>query len=301
MIERFTPSYRWSAFTHWANVAFLAAGGIAGATIDPSFWALMLPAQALVLWLVPDLPPFRTAVEKRHEQKQREAERAYYLEQLWGLAPLPAKGLKSLFVNEAEPDLDSRVVIRSADYERYLEMRDIVKKLREMVPLANNRVTELDIERLQSVIIGYLRLLFACRPLGRAVSELDQGSLERELADVRTRLEGADSALRAVLQERKRLLEHQLSRLPRMRATLELMRTRAESIPYQLRNLHSQVLTDPGTGVHDMLDQMIERNEMLRDPLSDLQADEAVREFLAAPTPITAARRAQQAKVASKR
>ena len=39
---------------------------------------------------------------------------------------------------------------------------------------------------------------------------------------------------------------------------------------------------------------MIERNEMLRDPLSDLQDDEAVREFLAeAPKPVTHTRRAQ--------
>jgi hypothetical protein len=78
------------------------------------------------------------------------------------------------------------------------------------------------------------------------------------------------------------------------------MRSRAEAIPYQLRSLHSQVLTEPGTGVHAMLDDMIERNEMLQDPLSDLEADEAVREFLAeAPQPVTYTRRAQ-GKVAAK-
>jgi hypothetical protein len=301
MAEKPTPSYRWSAFTHWANLAFLAAGGVAGATIDPSIWALMVPAQALVLWLTPDLPLFRRAVEQRFAEDQRELERAYYLEQLWGLAPLPPqRGLKSLFVSAEGVPVDSRVTVRSADFERYLEMRDIVRKLREMVPLANGRVTDEDIERLERVIIGYLRLLFACRPLGRAVSELDEAHLDRELAELRGRLEKADGTLRPVLLERKRLLDDQATRLPRLRATLELMRSRAEAIPYQLRSLHSQVLTEPGTGVQAMLDDMIERHEMLRDPLSDLEADEAVREFLAeAPKPVTYTRRAQ-AKVAAK-
>jgi hypothetical protein len=301
MADKPTPSYRWSAFTHWANLAFLAAGGIAGATIDPSIWAMMVPAQALVLWLTPDLPPFRKAVEKRFELDQLERERTYYLEQLWGLSPLPPRSLKDVFVAPPKVPVDSRVVVRSADFERYLEMRDIVRKLSEMVPLAKGRVTTEDVERLESVIIGYLRLLFACRPLGRAVSELDEGNLKRELGELSGRLNEADGALRAVLQERKRLLEHQLSRLPRLRATLELLRSRAESIPHQLRSLHSQVLTEPGTGVHAMLDQMIERNDMLRDPLSDLETDEAVREFLAeAPKATTYTRRAP-AKVAAKR
>src|SRR5262245_23373393 len=125
MADKPTPSYRWSAFTHWANLAFLAAGGVAGATIDPSIWALMLPAQALVLWLTPDLPPFRKAVEKRFEQDQRELERAYYLEQLWGLTPLPPqRGLRGLFVSAPSVPVDSRVAVRSADFERYMEMRD---------------------------------------------------------------------------------------------------------------------------------------------------------------------------------
>lgn len=306
MTEKVSPSYRWSAFSHWANLSFLAAGALAGAAIDPSIWALMVPAQALVVWLVPDLPPFRKGVEARFSARQREAERAYYLEQLWGLTPKPQKGLgdrlRSMFVAEQESDVDTRVVTRSAAFERYLEMRDIVQKLRGMVSLSTGRVTEQDVERLESVIIAYLRLLFACRPLGRAVTELDQAGLEREVQEVSARLGQADATLRPVLMEKKRLIEAQLTRLPRLQATLELMRARAEAIPHQLRNLHSQVLTDPGTQVHAMLDQMIERNDMLADPLSDLSADEAVREFLAeaaAPVP-RGAQRAQKARAATR-
>jgi hypothetical protein len=44
--------------------------------------------------------------------------------------------------------------------------------------------------------------------------------------------------------------------------------------------VQTQVLTDPGTEVHAMLDDMLERNDLLSDPLADLAADDAVRELL---------------------
>ncbi len=305
------PSYRWEAWTHWANLALMATFGVAGATIDPSIWGLMLPAQALVLWLAPDVPTFRARVDARLERRRLLAERAYFLDQLWGVHPRRPMGtaqtLKGWFVSEERDDLDERVVSRPADFDTYLEMRDILRRLRDMVPLTSARITERDVVRLEHVVNGYLRLLFACRPLGRAVSELDQPRLERELADVSARLSQADSTLRPVLLERKRLLDTQLGRAPKLRATLELFRARAEAIPYQLRNLHSQLLIDPGTEVHAMLDDMIERNDMLADPLSDLRADEAVREFLqSAPAPVpisapSAAKRAHAAKQGVKR
>ncbi len=303
MAELTTPSYRWAAFSHWANLALLAAGGVAGAAIDPSLLVLLVPAQALVLWLAPDVPPFRASVDARFEHTRLLAERAYYLQQLWGLTPRPAQSmgerLTGLFVSQERDDFDERVMTRPKDFEKYLELRDILQKLRDMVPLASNRITERDVVRLEHVVNGYLRLLFACRPLGRAVSELDQPGMERELADVDARLKNADKTLKPVLHERKRLIESQLARAPKLRATLELLRARAEAIPYQLRNLHGQLLTDPGTEAHAMLNDMIERNDMLSDPLSDLQSDEAVREFLEAtpaPVPVTpnaAAKRAR--------
>src|SRR4051794_32526616 len=103
MVEVPKTSYRWAAWTHWSNLAMLVAGGLAGATVDHSFWYALLPAQALVLWLAADLPPLRKAVDAKNLRAQRDAERAYYLEQLWGLTPLPAptagERLKQMFVS----------------------------------------------------------------------------------------------------------------------------------------------------------------------------------------------------------
>jgi hypothetical protein len=283
MSERITPSYRWAAFSHWSNLALLASGAVAGAGVDHSIWLLVLPVEALVLWLASDLPPLRRSVDARFERKRRDAERGYYLQQLWGLVPEPPKSfgdrIRGLFVAGSAHDVDERLP-RGAHAADYLEMRDIVAKLREMVPHAEGRVTDRDVERLERVINGYLRVLFACGPLSRAVEECDEKALSRELADVEARLAGADAALRPVLLERKHLLETQLQRLPRLRATLELLKARAQAIPQQLRNLLSQVLTDPGTEVQASLDDMIERNDMLADPLADLQGDEAVRAML---------------------
>jgi len=130
------------------------------------------------------------------------------------------------------------------------------------------------------VINAYLRISYACQPLERAVHETDEAQLTRELAEVCARLNQADSTLRPVLSERRRLIDTQLARLPRLRASLELLKARAEALPHQLRNVQTQVLTDPGSEVHAMLDEMLERNDLLSDPLADLAADDAVRELL---------------------
>ena len=278
------PRYRWAAFTHWMNLAVIAAAGVAGVTIDPMFLAAIVPLQAAYLWIVPDLPPFRAAVKRTFDAKALREERAYCLEQLWGLHPraprTAGQKLAGLFVNDEPDDYDERIIEREAEAERYLEMREILRKLREMVPLQNARVTENDIVRLEQVVNGYLRILIACRPLGAAVRGADQKQLERELEEVDARLEEANATLRPVLVERKRLLATQLERIPRLAATLELLRARAEAILYQLRNVHSQVMTDPSTEVQGMLDEMVERQEMLADPLGDLATDQSVRELL---------------------
>lgn len=293
MGDKPTPSYRWAAWSHWANLAFLAATGALGATVDPSFWLLALPVEALAVWVVPDLPPFRARIDEQGEREALIAERAYYLEQLWGLRPRSqsfGERVRGLFVAREVDDYDQRIDRRTQDCERYLEMRTILRKLREMVPLARTRVTERDVRMLERVVNGYLRLLVACRPLARAVNELEQAGLGPELAKVHERLEGADPTLRPVLLERKRLLEAQLARAPKLRATLELLRARAEALPHQLRNLHAQLLAEPGAEVHGALEEMLERNELLADPLADLRADEAVRELLQSSTRETGAR-----------
>jgi hypothetical protein len=283
MVQVPKTSYRWAAWSHWSNLAMLVAGGLAGATVDHSFWYALLPAQALVLWLAADLPPLRKAVDAKNLRAQRDAERAYYLEQLWGLAPLPpptpGERLKQMFVSGNTVDPDERLR-RTPATAPYLEMRSIVAKLAEMIPLSNGRVTPQDIERFEGVINAYLRISFACQPLERAVHETDEAQLTRELAEVCARLSQADSTLRPVLSERRRLIDTQLARLPRLRASLELLRARAEALPHQLRNVQTQVLTDPGSEVHAMLDDMLERNDLLSDPLADLADDEAVRELI---------------------
>jgi len=100
-------------------------------------------------------------------------------------------------VNDEPDDYDERIIEREAEAERYLEMRDILRKLREMVPLQNARVTENDVVRLEHVVNGYLRILIACRPLGAAVRSADQKQLERELEEVNERLEEATATLAA--------------------------------------------------------------------------------------------------------
>jgi hypothetical protein len=142
------------------------------------------------------------------------------------------------------------------------------------------RIVSNDLNRFEQVINGYLRYLMACRSLSEALRGLDASRLEKELHDIEVQLKDATGDLKAVLLERRRLREGQLERLPKLRATLELFRTRADAIVYQMRNIHGQVVADPGVDVNAFLEDMVEKHELMADPIGELEADQAVRDML---------------------
>lgn len=281
------PPYRKFAFLHWLNLSVLALGGLASLQ-DPSVLVALVPLEAGILWILPDLPFFRAWADKTHTQQLNNEERAFYLEQLFGMKEKPNVGfvgkLKTLFVNtdpETGEQVDGRIANSDGpDARRYLEMRSIIRRLRELTGVRGARITETELNRFEGVVNGWLRLLIACRPLQQAISRIDERSLKNELTQIERKLEAADGPLRPVLNERIRLLQSQLERVPRLQATLELFRTQADAIYYQLHNVHSQVLTDPGTDVQGVLNDMIEKNDMLADPLGQLESDQLVRDMM---------------------
>lgn len=282
------PPYRQYAFLHWLNLGVLAVGGIV-ATQDPSVLMGLLPLEAAVLWVLPDLPFFRSWADKTFSQQQATQERAFYLEQLFGITPKPEKTfaarLKTLFVDtdpETGDQVDKRIANPdSPDARRYLEMRAIIKRLKELSGVRGALISETELSRFEGVVNGWLRLLIACRPLQQAISRIDERSLKNELTQLERKQEEADGPLRAVLSERVRLLQGQLERIPRLQATLELFKTQADAIYYQLHNVHSQVLADPGTDVQGVLNDMIQKNDMMADPLGQLETDQLIRDMLA--------------------
>lgn len=295
--------YRWQAFSHWLNLGFLAASGLAVVALGPVALIPALALEAGALWVVPDLPPFRRKVDQRLEFKDLMVERAYYLDQLWGLRPEPPRRLgarmASLLAETVVDDLDDRIERLDSRAAEYLELRQTVRKLRELRQLRDVKLREFELARFELVINGYLRLLISSRVLAEGIARLDETRLRRELTEVYQQLEDADkSQLRAVLTERKRLCEARLARLPKLVATLELFRTRADTIVDQMRNIHSQVLADPGMDVTAYLGDLVERHEMLVDPLGTLEAEHLL-DGLVEPRP--AALQAQSAAVRTER
>lgn len=286
MTEEKKPPYLKMAFFHWLNIGVLSSGIILGTVFnEPAVIVSTLFIEASVLWVIPDLPPFRKWVESSHYKSLESIERAYYLEQLWGLIQYPKPSLQSrilsFFATQEEEDPDIRIKLRdSLDCQRYLEMRSISKRLKELMKVSGAKITISDIKRFEEVINGYLRLLIACRPLSQALSKIDEKKLKQELSAIDSKIEKSETTLKAVLFERKRLLESQIERLPRLLATLELFRTRSEALYYQINNIHGQVLSDPGTDFNSVLDDMIARNDTMSDPLGQLEADQMVRDFM---------------------
>lgn len=275
--------YRWHAFTHWANLAFLAGVGVAGVVVDPILWVLAAPLELGALWVIPDLPPFRLRVDQRQAAKELANERAYYLAQLWGLARKRrslGEWILEMVADVDDEDTDKRVIKKDAAFQQYVEMREIIAKLVELEKVRGGPIVSHEMNRFEQVVNGYLRYLVACRSLTDALRGVDGARLRRELAELDGQLKDSTGDLRAVLLERKHLREGQLERLPKLQATLELFRTRADAIVYQMRNIHGQVLADPGVNVNAFLEDMVEKHELMADPLGELEADQAVREML---------------------
>jgi hypothetical protein len=286
--EKKTP-YRWYAFKHWLNLAFVAGAGAAGVFVDPIIALLAAPLELGALWVIPDLPPFRARVDRIEDAKDIARERAYYLQQLWGLGPNKSARPKTLsgwvascFVEFDDGDLDARVVKRDAAFQKYLDMREILRKLGDLEKVRGVEIVSHELNRFEKVINGYLRYLMACRSLSEGLQGLDGAQLEKELQGLDAQIKDSTGELRAVLLERKRLRETQLDRLPKLSAMLELFRTRADAIVYQMRNIYGQVVADPGADVNSFLEDMAEKHDLLADPIAELEADQAVREILQA-------------------
>src|SRR5213075_2386826 len=110
--EKKSP-YRSYAFTNWLNLAFLAGAGVAGAVIDPMLWLLALPLELGAMWVIPDLPGFRSRVDKQEKARDFARERTYYLQQLWGLAPRRtslAEEILEWFADVDDENVDRRVI-----------------------------------------------------------------------------------------------------------------------------------------------------------------------------------------------
>jgi predicted DNA-binding transcriptional regulator len=278
-----SPPYRWEAFRHWLHLSLLAATGVAGAVFDPVFFLLAVPLEMGALWILPDLPSFKARVDQMRTHKELMRERSYCLDQLWGLRP-EAKSWQAEYlgwlVEVEREDLDSRVLRSDREFERYRELKEILQKLTELETVRGDGVVTRDTLRFEQVINGYLRYLIACDSLNAALRTLDADQIQSEIEEIEAQLPDADQGLRAVLLERLRLRAAQRERLPKLRATLELFRTRAETIVYQMRDIHGQALADPGMNVHAFLEDLLEKQELMADPLGDLEADRAVRELL---------------------
>lgn len=160
-------------------------------------------------------------------------------------------------------------------------MRGIVTRLGELVGMPAVRLTQTEVDRLEELITGYLRVLAACRPLRQAISAIDERALKRELDQVTRALELATPEIRPALIEREALTRAQLERLPQLIATLQLFESRARSIVHQFHHIQTQVIANPAMDVHSMVSEIVERQALATDPLGALAADQAVQDFMA--------------------
>ena len=112
------------------------------------------------------------------------------------------------------------------------------------------------------------------------LSSVNIKNLKREIEAAQEQFEQANQTVKPALLERVRFLRAKLERLPKTQALHALYKTRAEAIVFQMRHIVSQVLTDPGTNVNSFLEDMVERHELMVDPLASLEAEQAIEDML---------------------
>ncbi len=296
--SRKSSTYRKATLTRTWNLGLLALGVGAGIALGPIGWLALAGAEAGVLWVVPDLPQFRAKIDKEMDEGDIMKERAYYMDQLWGLEPEPEKSLGQTitsWLTEAPPvDLNERVLNRdAASYHDYHEMVGIIAKLKELEELRGVSIPKRDINRLETVINGYLRVVIAAQSMAKSLSSVNIKSLKKELDAAQEQFESAGKTVKPALLERVRFLKAKLERLPKTQALHALYKTRAEAIVFQMRHIVSQVLTDPGTNVNSFLEDMVERHELMVDPLASLEAEQEVDSLLDPQRILSEARAAQ--------
>jgi len=279
-----SPSY-WRAFLRHPYNQVVVFGMTAAAVIAsfPFGWdgmALVLLGLAAVeivgLAVVPELPPFRAAVDKQEARAAREAWRARLLEEI-------------------------KVHGGSSHLRSYERMCTRVQSLYGTATDSSTSLTQHDVEQFDGLTVDYLGMCLSDALMkGQEGSEVT-ASIAKKLKAVELQLErgvhDADEALR--LKRAKQEFEEVLARQDRLASRRSALDASLVSMPVRMEEVYQMVMTAPRAGnLGALLEESVAKLRVAEEVALEVEEVFGINQIRGRPgarTETTAARGARQA------
>ncbi|MCB1219688.1 MAG: hypothetical protein H7A35_11535 [Planctomycetales bacterium] len=226
--------YHWAALAHPAHVTGAVIGwlstaglGVAsmGSTLSPELagWTALASIAWSGVWLLvmPGNPRFRRVTDARLAEIH-ENDFDYQQDALRGRISGELKG-------------------SMADIAR---LRDKAREILQDKFGSHDPFARDNLQKLDTLAISYLQLLVVLTEYDNYLNLVDPGSLERELAEARQRLdEATDSAVRDARASQLKLLENRLEKYHGTESRLELVRQQCRNVETTMKLLVDQAMT----------------------------------------------------------
>lgn len=202
---------------------FILASGFGGVAIIIAI-ILWAAAMGILALFVPSSPLFQDSINRKIKQRHNKAIR------------------KALF-----DKLDLRYTEILHYQKRYNEMCSELETLQNLAGTNSCSISSRDLERLEDSLTDFLRLINAVQVIQRRINQSDD-SIKKRIESVSRQLENPD--LKTI--DRKQLetsldsLEKTLYRNTTLPVRLETTRSQMETMYQAFKELHYQVVTDPG-------------------------------------------------------
>lgn len=239
--------------------------------------------EGAVLWILPDVEPFRRYVDANQTVAGLGRERAHYVRELFGLES-GRHGFLGVLEDPTNADylaLHRPSPRRSAGWPVFQELLRTSEELRALsAARPNGTLTSGQLARVEVAVNGWLRLQYGAAALERAVARVPESKLWAEVDALKEQIRTSPPPHAAVLKERLRQALHKLRALPKLHARLELFLAKSESIAYSVQQMGDAAAASQGSDVALLAEGLVDQYEMLESDLEELQAQNDMREVL---------------------
>lgn len=253
-------NYRRAVLTHWANLTGVGVAGVLGAAaFGPVGLFAVGVAEALALWIVPDIPSVQKRLDATEKDDTLETRRWYYLNALWRVQrPVSTNPFFAQRpVRWAEVEGRRYNTEDDNQFTTFIRLVQIVEGLYSLRTIRPDAVTVAQIGRIDDTINGWLARLYTAKNITDTLAQMDRSVLADELARLEkmyATIDPKDTSSQVVLGERLRALQAKADLIPALEKKRGLVLAEADTIVQQIETLNAQARTSglaEGAGLLD--------------------------------------------------
>lgn len=237
-------SYRWSVFKHWVNLAYLTGVVTLGLIGGVEVLGLGLLIEGFALWVLPDIPQVKLALDAVDRTARIERQRWYYLKVLWRVKP-PEAG--NPFISSAINWAGHVGNWNNTEIAKvFTRLCRLVEGLRDFQKARPESISNEALLRIDEMINGWLSLLYVLQTTDESLGQINQSALLKEFEKLKLAVDKADpddKAIRIVLCERLRAIKSKVDSLPKLERRKALAQAQADGIVQHIEALSIQFRT----------------------------------------------------------